>query len=188
NNNEGTLVVNRKEGDNVEEAIITGLAVDMGEAKITVVGVPDVPGKAGQIFTIVAATESNIDMIVQNVSGAETGLTDISFTLPMSDGAKVLQALTARKDDIGFDALQYDDQIGKLAVVGAGMRTNSGVSAKLFTALYEAGINIEMISTSEIRISVVTRADTVNDAVRAVHHAFGLDGDDEAVVYAGTGR
>ena len=188
NNNEGTLVVNRKEGDNVEEAIITGLAVDMGEAKITVVGVPDVPGKAGQIFTIVAATESNIDMIVQNVSGAETGLTDISFTLPMSDGAKVLQALTARKDDIGYVALQYDDQIGKLAVVGAGMRTNSGVSAKLFTALYEAGINIEMISTSEIRISVVTRADTVNDAVRAVHHAFGLDGDDEAVVYAGTGR
>jgi aspartate kinase len=188
NNNEGTLVVNRKEGDNVEEAIITGLAVDMGEAKITVVGVPDVPGKAGQIFTIVAATESNIDMIVQNVSGAQTGLTDISFTLPMSDGAKVLQALTARKEDIGFDALQYDDQIGKLAVVGAGMRTNSGVSAKLFTALYEAGINIEMISTSEIRISVVTRADTVNDAVRAVHHAFGLDGDDEAVVYAGTGR
>jgi aspartate kinase, monofunctional class len=188
NNNEGTLVVNRKDGEEVEEAIIAGLAVDMGEAKITVVGVPDVPGKAAQIFTIVAATESNIDMIVQNVSGAETGLTDISFTLPMSDGAKVLQALNARKSDIGFDAVQYDDQIGKLALVGAGMRTNSGVSAKLFTALFDAGINIEMISTSEIRISVVTRADTINDAVRAVHHAFGLDGDDEAVVYAGTGR
>jgi aspartate kinase len=188
NNNEGTLVVNPKDGEKVEEAIIAGLAVDMGEAKITVVGVPDVPGKAAQIFTIVAATESNIDMIVQNVSGAETGLTDISFTLPMSDGAKVLQALNAHKDEIGFDALQYDDQIGKLALVGAGMRTNSGVSAKLFTALFDAGINIEMISTSEIRISVVTRADTVTAAVRAVHHAFGLDGEDEAVVYAGTGR
>ena len=188
NNNEGTLVINPKDGENVEEAIIAGIAVDLGEAKITIVGVPDVPGKAAQIFTIVATTDSNIDMIVQNVSGASTGLTDISFTLPMSDGAKVLQALTAQKDVIGFQALQYDDQIGKLALVGAGMRTNPGVSAKLFTALSEAGINIEMISTSEIRISVVTRADTINEAVRAIHHAFDLDGEDEAVVYAGTGR
>jgi aspartate kinase len=188
NNNEGTLVINPKDGENVEEAIIAGIAVDLGEAKITIVGVPDVPGKAAQIFTIVATTDSNIDMIVQNVSGASTGLTDISFTLPMSDGAKVLQALTAHKDVIGFEALQYDDQIGKLALVGAGMRTNPGVSAKLFTALSEAGINIEMISTSEIRISVVTRADTINEAVRAIHHAFDLDGEDEAVVYAGTGR
>lgn len=188
NNNEGTLVVNPKDGENVEEAIISGIAVDLSEAKITVVGVPDVPGKAAQIFTIVATTDSNIDMIVQNVSGASTGRTDISFTLPMSDGTMVLQALTAQQEAVGFESLQYDDQIGKLALVGAGMRTNSGVSAKLFTALFEAGINIEMISTSEIRISVVTRADTINDAVRAVHHAFELDGEDEAVVYAGTGR
>jgi aspartate kinase len=188
NNNEGTLVVDPKDGDKVEEAIITGIAVDMGEAKITVVGVPDVPGKAAQIFTIVAGTESSIDMIVQNVSGAQTGLTDISFTLPMSDGARVLQALTAQQAAVGFDSLQYDDQIAKLALVGAGMRTNPGVSAKLFTALFDADINIEMISTSEIRISVVTRADSINDAVRAVHHAFELDGEAEAVVYAGTGR
>jgi aspartate kinase len=186
-NNEGTLVVNPKDGDNVEEAIIVGVSVDMGEAKITIVGIPDVPGKAAQIFRIVAAAEANIDMIVQNVSTA-SGRADISFTLPMADGARVLQALNSRKDDVGFESLQYDDQIGKLALVGAGMRTNVGVSAKLFTALYEAGINIEMISTSEIRISVVTRADSINDAVRVVHSAFELDGEEEAQVYGGTGR
>ncbi|GAB3605300.1 aspartate kinase [Conyzicola nivalis] len=187
NNNEGTLVTNPKDGEIVEEPIITGVAADLSEAKITVVGVPDIPGKAAQIFTIVAKTNANIDMIVQNVSSA-SGLTDISFTLPKSDAATVITALTAEQPDVGFDSLQHDDQIGKLAVVGAGMRTNAGVTAKLFTALFDAGINIEMISTSEIRISVVTRADTVNEAMRVVHSAFGLDGDTEAVVHGGTGR
>jgi aspartate kinase len=171
----------------VEEPIITGVAADLSEAKITVVGVPDIPGKAAQIFTIVAKTNANIDMIVQNVSSA-SGLTDISFTLPKSDAATVITALTAEQPDVGFDSLQHDDQIGKLAVVGAGMRTNAGVTAKLFTALFDAGINIEMISTSEIRISVVTRADTVNEAMRVVHKAFGLDADTVAVVHGGTGR
>ena len=188
NNNEGTLVVNPKEGEAVEEPIIAGVSADLSEAKITVVGVPDVPGKAAQIFTIVASTDANIDMIVQNVSTSTSGLADISFTLPKSDGAKVLQALEDNKAASGFESLQYDDQIGKLALVGAGMRTNAGVSAKLFTALFEAGINIEMISTSEIRISVVTRADTINEAVRVVHSAFDLDGDEEAKVHGGTGR
>jgi aspartate kinase len=122
------------------------------------------------------------------VSAAATGLTDISFTLPKSEGQQVLTALRAENTDVGFQSLQYDDQIGKLALVGAGMRTNSGVSARLFEALYDAGINIEMISTSEIRISVVTRADNLNEAARVVHTAFGLDGDTTAVVYAGTGR
>jgi aspartate kinase len=187
NNNEGTLVTNPKDGEIVEEPIITGVAADLSEAKITVVGVPDIPGKAAQIFTIVAKTNANIDMIVQNVSSA-SGLTDISFTLPKSDAATVITALTAEQPDVGFDSLQHDDQIGKLAVVGAGMRTNAGVTAKLFTALFDAGINIEMISTSEIRISVVTRADTVNEAMRVVHSAFGLDGETEAVVHGGTGR
>ena len=188
NNNEGTLVVNPKEGEAVEEPIIAGVAADLSEAKITVVGVPDIPGKAAQIFTIVASTDANIDMIVQNVSTSATGLADISFTLPKSDGAKVLKALEDNKSASGFTSLQYDDQIGKLALVGAGMRTNAGVSAKLFTALFEAGINIEMISTSEIRISVVTRADTINEAVRVVHSAFDLDGDEVAKVHGGTGR
>ena len=188
NNNEGTLVVNPKEGENVEEAIITGVAADLSEAKITVVGVPDVPGKAAQIFTVVARVNVNIDMIVQNISTAASGRTDISFTLPKQDAQVAMAALNSDKDEIGFDSLQHDDQIAKLAVVGAGMRTNAGVSAKLFTALFEAGINIEMISTSEIRISVVTRADTVGDAVRVVHTAFGLDGENEAIVHGGTGR
>jgi len=188
NNNEGTLVVNPKDGEIVEEPIVTGVAADLSEAKITVVGVPDTPGKAAQIFTLIARTNVNIDMIVQNVSSAATGLTDISFTLPKQDAQKAMAALNEERSDIGFESLQHDDQIAKLAVVGAGMRTNAGVSAKLFTALYEAGINIEMISTSEIRISVVTRADTVNDAVRVVHTAFGLDGDTEAIVHGGTGR
>jgi aspartate kinase len=199
NNTEGTIVYNPSDAEAgiptteqgegaVEEPLIAGVATDLSEAKITVVGVPDIPGKAAQIFTIVAKTGANIDMIVQNVSAASTGLTDISFTLPKSEGQLVLTALRADQADVGFLGLQYDDQIGKLALVGAGMRTNAGVSAKLFTALFEAGINIEMISTSEIRISVVTRADTINDALRVVHTAFGLDADDEAVVYAGTGR
>lgn len=197
NNNEGTWVVADQqpvakqgpgEGTAMEEPIITGVAGDLNEAKITVVGVPDVPGKAADIFDIVAKTGANIDMIVQNVSGAVTGLTDISFTLPKGEGEKVLAALRATQSEVGFDSLQYDDQIGKLAVVGAGMRTSAGVSAQLFRALSDAGINIEMISTSEIRISVVTRADSLHEAMRIVHTAFGLDGDDEAVVHAGTGR
>ena len=193
NNNEGTWVVAdrdpaREEGTAMEEPIITGVAGDLNEAKITVVGVPDVPGKAADIFDIVAKTGANIDMIVQNVSGAVTGLTDISFTLPKGEGEKVLAALRATQPEVGFDSLQYDDQIGKLAVVGAGMRTSAGVSAQLFRALSDAGINIEMISTSEIRISVVTRADTLHEAMRIVHTAFGLDADDVAMVHAGTGR
>ncbi len=188
NNNEGTLVINPGDGESMEEAMISGIAVDLGEAKITIVGVPDVPGKAAEIFTLVAATDSNIDMIVQNVSAAETGLTDISFTLPKADGEKVMATLLAEQGKIGFESLQFDDQIAKLALVGAGMRTSSGISAKLFTALFEAGVNIEMISTSEIRISVVTRADLVEDAVKAIHTAFGLDGEELAVVHAGTGR
>ncbi|MFD1715475.1 aspartate kinase [Amnibacterium flavum] len=194
NNNEGTIVYTPagpgldQNGAPVEEPVIAGVAADLSEAKITVVGVPDVPGKAAQIFTIVARSGANIDMIVQNVSAAVSGLTDISFTLPKSDAQAVLTALTNSKDEVGFERLQHDDQIAKLSLVGAGMRTNAGVSADLFTALFEAGINIEMISTSEIRISVVTRADTISDAVRAVHTAFGLDGETDAVVYAGTGR
>ena len=185
---EGTWVISPTEGEEVEEPIITGVAGDLSEAKITVVGVPDTPGKAADIFTIVAKTGANIDMIVQNVSAASTGRTDISFTLPKSDAEKVLTALRAEQPAVGFESLQHDDQIGKLSVVGGGMRTNAGVSAQLFTALKDAGINIEMISTSEIRISVVTRADILNHAVQVGHSAFGLDGDTEATVYAGTGR
>jgi len=172
----------------VEESVIAGVAIDLSEAKITVVGVPDKPGAAAKIFKIVAGTNANVDVIVQNVSAAATGRTDISFTVPKADGEKALTALAGAQDVIGFEALQYDDQIGKLSLVGNAMRSAAGVSAKLFEALYQAGINIEMISTSEIRISVVTRADSVHAAARAVHTAFDLDGDDDAVVHGGTGR
>ncbi|MDQ0941836.1 aspartate kinase [Streptomyces sp. V1I1] len=186
----GTWVSNEPQGDQqMEHAIISGVAHDVSEAKVTVVGVPDKPGEAAAIFRTIADAEINIDMVVQNVSAATTALTDISFTLPKTDGRKAIDALEKAKASIGFDSLRYDDQIGKISLVGAGMKTNPGVTASFFEALSDAGVNIELISTSEIRISVVTRADDVNEAVRAVHTAFGLDSDsDEAVVYGGTGR
>jgi aspartate kinase len=187
-NHTGTLVTDAKDAD-MEDPIIAGVAHDRSQAKITVVGVPDVPGKAARIFEVVASAGVNIDMIVQNVSAAQTGLTDISFTLPATDGAAAMTALTEHQPDLGFASLQYDDTIGKLSLIGAGMKSHPGVSAKFFAALSDAGINIEMISTSEIRVSVVTRADDLDDAVRAVHTAFELDSDqEEAVVYGGTGR
>ena len=188
---EGTLIVTQsaEEGDNVEAPIIAGVAHDRSEAKITVVGVPDHPGKAAEIFQAVADAEINIDMIVQNVSAVETGLTDISFTLPKTDGQVGVQALKRIQPAVGFASMLYDDHIGKLSLVGAGMRSHPGVSATFFKALATAGINIEMISTSEIRVSVITRDDQLDDAVRAVHTAFGLDSSEgEAVVYGGTGR
>ena len=185
----GTIVYDpERAGSTMEEPMIVGVAHDLSEAKVTVVGVPDVPGTAARIFTIVAEAGANVDMIVQNVSAATTGRTDISFTLPKQEAGGVLQALESHRPEVGFESLQHDDQIGKLALVGAGMRTNAGVSARLFKALSDAGINIEMISTSEIRISVVTRADQLIDAVRVVHSAFELDGDEDAVVHGGTGR
>ncbi|WP_406438722.1 aspartate kinase [Streptomyces sp. NBC_00631] len=187
---QGTWVSSKPIGDKkVEQAIISGVAHDTSEAKVTVVGVPDKPGEAAAIFRAIADAEINIDMVVQNVSAAATGLTDISFTLPKTEGRKAIDALERNRSGIGFDSLRYDDQIGKISLVGAGMKTNPGVTASFFEALSDAGVNIELISTSEIRISVVTRADDVPEAVRAVHTAFGLDSDsDEAVVYGGTGR
>jgi aspartate kinase len=177
------------EGATMENPIISGVAHDRSQAKVTVVGVPDKPGKAAAIFEAVASADVNLDMIVQNVSAAATGLTDVSFTLPKADGQRAMEALTKVRPEIGFEKLLYDDQIGKVSLIGAGMRSHPGVSAKFFAALAETGVNIEMISTSEIRISVVTREDDVDTAVRAVHTAFGLDADQvEAVVYGGTGR
>ena len=187
---EGTLVTDQPapEGEAVEAPIIAGVATDRSEAKVTVVGVPDRSGMAAQIFAAIADAEINLDMIVQNVSATETGLTDISFTVPISEGPAAMQALSKIQDEVGFASLLYDDQIGTLSLVGAGMKSNPGVSATFFKALAAADINVEMISTSEIRISVVMRDDRLDEAVRAVHTAFGLDSDQEAVVYAGTGR
>jgi aspartate kinase len=181
----GTWVL---EGGQMEQAIISGVAHDRSEAKVTVVGVPDKPGEAAAIFRALADAEVNIDMIVQNVSGA-AGRTDISFTLPKTDGQTAMEALDRIREQVGFEDLLYDDQVGKVSLVGAGMRSHPGVSALLFGALADAGVNIEMISTSEIRISVVVRGQDVDAAVQAVHSAFDLDDNEsQAVVYGGTGR
>lgn len=185
-NPEDTIKI--QEGEPLEQPIISGVAHDRSEAKVTVVGVPDIPGKAAEIFGIVAGAHSNIDMIVQNVSTHGSGHTDISFTLPIVEGADALAALKAAQSRVGYESVEYDEQIGKLSLIGAGMRSNPGVSYKFFRALSDAGVNIDMISTSEIRISVVTSADLLDTAVRAVHAAFDLDGDSVATVYAGTGR
>ncbi|MDO4900092.1 aspartate kinase [Actinomyces sp.] len=175
--------------DHVEAPVISGIAHDRSQDKITLVGVPDIPGAAARIFEIVARTDANIDMIVQDISAEGTGLTNISFTCPDGDSAKSRAALEAARDELGFKTLHFNPNIGKLSLVGAGMRSHPGVSAKLFGALSEAGINIDMISTSEIRISVVVDDAVLDEAVRAVHSAFGLDAEAaEAVVYGGTGR
>ena len=173
----------------MEQAIISGVAHDRSEGKITVVGVPDKVGAAATIFGVVAEAGINIEMIVQNVSAIATGRTDISFTLPGADGQQTLETLRAAQDKIGFQDLLYDDRIGKVSLIGAGMRSHPGVSAKFFAALAEAGVNIQMITTSEIRISVVVSQNDVDVAVNATHRAFDLEADEvEAVVYGGTGR
>jgi aspartate kinase len=187
---EGTLVTDEPaEDDLMEQPLISGVAHDRSQGKITVTGVPDVPGTAARIFEAVAAAGCNIDMIVQNVSATATGLTDISFTLPLEQANAAKAALTALNGALQGAQIVYDDTVGKLSLIGAGMRSHPGVSARLFGALRDAGINIEMISTSEIRISVILRLEDLDDAVRAIHTAFGLDSAEvEAVVYGGTGR
>jgi aspartate kinase len=172
----------------VEQPIISGVTHDLNDAKVTVVGVPDRPGEAAAIFGTLADAGINLDMIVQNVSVEVTGLTDVTFTCPRGDGERALASLRSSQDTIGFADLRYDDAIAKVSLIGAGMRSHPGVSATFFRALAEAGVNVEMISTSEIRISVVTRESQVSTAVNAVHKAFGLDADTEAVIYGGTGR
>lgn len=172
----------------LEQALISGVAHDRSEAKITIVGVPDKIGEAARVFDAIAERDINIDMIVQNVSRVSTSRTDISFTLPKSDSRLAMEVLNGLKESVGFEELLYDDQIGKVSVVGVGMKTHPGVTARFFRALAEADVNLGMISTSEIRISVVVDADSVDRAVQAAHAEFGLDGDSEATVYAGTGR
>jgi aspartate kinase len=189
-NREGTWVVkDHPEGGEMEQAIISGIAHDKTEAKITIVGVPDRTGVAARIFQSIADSDINVDMIVQNVSAAATGLTDISFTLPKSEGANATAVLKKIQGEVGFQSIQYDDQIGKISLIGAGMRSHPGVTATFFAALADAAVNIEMISTSEIRISVVCRINDLEKGVKAAHTAFELDSEQvEAVVYGGSGR
>ncbi|WP_353650186.1 aspartate kinase [Nakamurella sp. A5-74] len=184
----GTTVAGTIEEIPVEQAMITGVAHDRSEAKVTVTKVPDTPGVAARIFRTIADTEIDIDMVVQNISAGADGLTDITFTLPKDDGPKAVAALENRRDSIGFGQVIYNDHVGKVSLIGAGMRSHPGVTATFCEALASAGVNIDIISTSEIRISVLVRDVELDTAVRALHAAFELGGDDEAVVHAGTGR
>ncbi|MER5268858.1 aspartate kinase [Actinosynnema sp. NPDC002837] len=187
-NKPGTIVSGSVEDLPVEQAMITGVAHDRSEAKVTVTAVPDLPGMAARIFRVVAEAELDIDMVVQNVSQAVSGRTDVTFTLPKDDGPRAVAALEKSRAEIGFDQVLYDEHVGKVSLVGAGMRSHPGVTAQFCEALASAGVNIEIISTSEIRISVICRDTQLDDAVRALHDAFDLGGDEEAVVYAGSGR
>lgn len=187
---EGTWIVNDtlSEQKAMEAPVISGVAHDRSQAKISIVGVPDIPGTAAKIFAVVGKADGNIDMIVQNTSISKPGISNISFTVPQTQLAEVVAALEEAKDSLGFDSIKVSDSIGILSIVGAGMRSHSGVSAKLFTTLAKLGLNVDMISTSEIRISVVVAPERLEEAAKAVHTAFGLDSEAQAVVYGGTGR
>lgn len=196
-NLEGTIVVPEESAEltpthlkeiPLEQPLISGVAHDRTRAKITVVGVPDVPGSAAKVFGLINEAKVNLDMIVQNVPTDRPGVTDISFTLDQAQGPTALKALEDAKAELGFQEVIYNESVGKLSLVGAGMKTNTGVSFTFFEALSNAGVNIDMISTSEIRISVITELSKLDEAVRAVHTAFGLDAEGEATVYGGTGR
>ena len=196
-NLEGTIVVPEESAEltpthlkeiPLEQPLISGVAHDRGQAKITVVGVPDVPGSAAKVFGLINEAKVNLDMIVQNVPTDRPNVTDISFTLDQAQGDAALKALKAAQAELGFQEVIYNESVGKLSLVGAGMKTNPGVSFTFFDALSAAGVNIDMISTSEIRISVITELSKLDEAVRAVHTAFGLDAESEATVYGGTGR
>jgi aspartate kinase len=184
----GTIVTGSMEDLTVEQALITGVAHERGEAKVTVAEVPDHPGVAARIFRTIADAEIDIDMVVQNVSRGAEGKTDITFTLPKADGPRAVAALESKKDEIGFDAIVYNDHVGKVSLIGAGMRSHPGVTATFCEALADAGVNIDIISTSEIRISVLVRDVELDTAVKAIHNAFDLGSEDEAIVYGGTGR
>jgi len=186
--NAGTMVTGSMEDLTVEQALITGVAHERGEAKVTVAEVPDHPGVAARIFRTIADAEIDIDMVVQNISRAAEGRTDITFTLPKEDGPRAVAALDGRKQEIGFGAIVYNDHVGKVSLIGAGMRSHPGVTATFCEALAAAGVNIDIISTSEIRISVLVRDVELDTAVKAIHAAFDLGGEDEAIVYGGTGR
>ncbi|MEU1985838.1 aspartate kinase [Nocardia sp. NPDC019395] len=185
---QGTYVYGSMEDIPLEQAILTGVAHDRSEAKVTVVGLPDEPGYAAKVFRYVAEAEINIDMVLQNISKVETGKTDITFTLPKSDGTRAVEMLAKYQSEIGFSQVLYDDHIGKVSLVGAGMKSHPGVTATFCEALADAGINIDLISTSEIRISVLVKDTELDDAVQVLHRAFDLGGDEVAVVHAGTGR
>ena len=189
-NKEGTWIVDEKtmKDKALEAPVVAGVAHDRSQGKVTITRVPNVPGMASKIFAIVAGIDGNIDMIVQNTAVAAPDVSNLSFTLPKAEVAAVVEALKSHRGELGFGEIRVAEDIGILSVVGAGMRSHSGISAKLFATLGDLGINADMIATSEIRISVVVDPERLDEAARAVHTAFGLDSESEAVVYGGTGR
>lgn len=187
-NDPGTLVTGSMEDIPVEEAVLTGVATDKSEAKVTVLGIPDRPGEAAKLFRVIADAEINIDMVLQNVSSLEDGTTDITFTCPRADGLRAMELLSKLQSEGGWSNVLYDDQVGKVSLVGAGMKSHPGVTADFTEALRDVGVNMELISTSEIRISMLTREADLEKAARALHDKFQLGGEEEATVYAGTGR
>ncbi len=170
----GTLVAG--EDEIMEQEVVTGIAYTSGEAKVTMVSVKDRPGKVAQIFAPLAATNINVDMIVQNISG-DGASTDVTFTVPEEDLKRAVQVMEANKESIRYDHLLFDDNVVKLSVIGVGMRSHAGVAQLMFDTLADKGINIDVISTSEIKISVLIQADYTELAVRALHTAYGLDAD-----------
>ncbi len=187
-NDPGTLVSGSMEDIPMEEAVLTGVATDNSEAKLSVLGIPDNPGEAAKVFRVLADAEINIDMVIQNISSLADNRTDITFTCPRADGPRAVELLMRLQNDGTCRNVLYDDQIGKVSLVGAGMRSHPGVTATFCEALRDAGVNIELINTSEIRISVLIRETELAKSAKALHEAFELGGDKQAVVYAGTGR
>jgi len=178
NDSPGTIV---KEADEaMEQAIISGVTHDTSEAKVTLRDVPDTPGVAARVFTRLAEANVNVDMIIQNVS--EKGATDISFTVPEADLTRARRTVGEVVEELGAREFSIDDTIAKVSLVGAGMKTHPGIAAKMFSTLAEAGVNLDMISTSPIRISCVISAAEVATAVLALHSAFGLDADEITAV------
>jgi len=173
----GTLVVSEQEDPEMEHPLITAVTHSSGEARIALVGVPDTPGVAGRVTTALAAANVNIDMIIQNEPRSVEAPAELSFTVPRDDLTTACDALASLAAELGIE-VAAEDGMGKVSVVGAGMKSHPGVAAKVFTVLGEQGINIQMISTSPIRISCVVPSDRVEDAVRALHAAFELQGAD----------
>lgn len=175
----GTMIVGEEEIDDMERQLITGIAHDKNEAKITLTAVPDRPGSVASIFVPLADANINVDMIVQNVAHS-TGSTDVTFTVPGADLARSLEVLGNAQGDIGYTGLVHDTRVAKISVVGVGMRSHAGVAATMFKTLGERGINIQAITTSEIKVSVLIEEDYTELAVRVLHTAYGLDAEDAA--------
>ena len=182
----GTMIVSEDDilwelGDDVESQLITGIAHDKNEAKITLTAVPDTPGTVSRIFAPLAEININVDMIIQNIahqSPGRPGSTDVTFTVPQAELARALDALDKAKDSIGFASVVHDTKVAKISVVGVGMRSHAGVASTMFKALADRGINIQAISTSEIKVSVLIEEDYTELAVRVLHTAYGLDAED----------